>query len=140
MTLTKKRKVPSNKAEKIVVLDGLLSDIEERRKAVKILNEEIKDRQDEAIVLMEDLHLDKHSTKLPNGDTARAALVKSSTTVLDEERLKKKVGVALWNKVTSRVLDKAKLDAYVKSGDIKATVIADCITEKPRSPFIKITI
>ena len=73
------------------------------------------------------------------GKRVQAALVAGSSVVLDEDKLKNRLGAALWNKITTRALDRKKLDAFIASGEVKVTDVAACSDERPKSPYIKIT-
>jgi hypothetical protein len=56
------------------------------------------------------------------------------TLVYDEAKLKKALGVTLWNKVSTRRLDERKLKAFIKSGEVDAIVVAQCSNEEPGTP------
>lgn len=76
-----------------------------------------------------------------DGLIAQGTLVAPQPTlVLDEGKLKKNLGAKLWVAITTRVLDRKKLDAFLASGEIDAAVIAQCSNESPRTPYIKITV
>lgn len=88
---------------------------------------------------MEELDLSKASVS--DGEhKANSTLVRSVTKSYNEDRLKKRIGAPLWNKITTRKLDEKKLGAYVKAGDIDTSVVAEAITETPRKPYVKVTI
>lgn len=74
-----------------------------------------------------------------NGRRLQATRVQGSSVLLDEEKLKKRLGAALWNKVTTRALDRKKLEALIGSGEVKTSDVAACSDEKPKAPYIKIT-
>jgi hypothetical protein len=64
--------------------------------------------------------------------------VKGSTYTLDEVSLKKRLGAKLWKQVTSTVLDRNKLDAAIKAGDVDETLVAQCTNATPKKPYIRI--
>ena len=53
--------------------------------------------------------------------------------------LKTKLGAQMWNKVTTRSLDRGKLDAFIASGEVDAMTVAAASSELPNRPFLKIT-
>lgn len=73
------------------------------------------------------------------GDDGKTVSEQEANTVTNEGILQKKVGAALWKKITTMVLDRHKLDAYIKSGEIDPMVVAGATNETPNAPFIKIT-
>lgn len=69
----------------------------------------------------------------------KATCVKSETVKIDEEALKERLGVDVWDQVTTSKLDMKKLESLVASGAIAAEVVADHSTIVPRTPYVKIT-
>ncbi len=65
--------------------------------------------------------------------------VQGTRTVIDENTLKRSLGEKLWMKVSTRVLDKKKLEAFIASGEIDPLVVADSSTETENAAYIKIT-
>ena len=53
------------------------------------------------------------------------------TLVYDESKLRKALGAALWNKVSTRRLDERKLKALIKSGEVDTLTVAQCSEEVP---------
>lgn len=58
---------------------------------------------------------------------------------IDEAKLKKNLGARLWQRVTTRTLDRNKLEALVAAGEIDPRIVARCSTEEPKKPYIRIT-
>lgn len=133
------KKALSTKKKPSELLDELIIDVQAKRDQAKSLNEDIKTEQAEVLDLMERLGLDSHMIKLPNGKTVKATRIQATSTVIDEPKLKKRLGLALWNKVSTRTLDKKKLEAYIASGEVKVSVVAECSTDKTNAPFVKVT-
>lgn len=76
------------------------------------------------------------------GDTScrfKATLVKSDTTKVDEARLAEIIGPDVWEKVTVRKLDMGLVDAAVAQGLISLEQLEECVSTKPRAPWVKIT-
>lgn len=76
------------------------------------------------------------------GDTPcrfKATLVKSDTTKVDETRLAEIIGPDVWEKVTVRKLDMGLVDAAVAQGLISLEQLEECVSTKPRAPWVKIT-
>lgn len=67
-----------------------------------------------------------------------AKVMRNSSIVIDEVALRDRIGEELWDKITTQTMDKKKLEAFVGSGEISATLVAQCATEKPIAPFIRI--
>jgi len=65
-------------------------------------------------------------------------LVESTGLTIDEERLKRAVGATKWQGITSRVLDRAKLEDAIAKGTIDPTLVAECSQETPRRPYVKV--
>ena len=109
------------------------------RDQIKRIDDDVKTAQEELVGIMQ--NDGRKTATVPNqagtGDLS-ITLVEGSTMVLDEAKLKVALGAQMWNKVTTRVLDRKKLDAFVASGEINPLVIARASSEKPRTPFVKV--
>lgn len=55
------------------------------------------------------------------------------------DKLRKRIGAGLWNKITIRVPDSKLLEAHIANGDIDATIVAECSEETSNKPFVKVT-
>ena len=73
------------------------------------------------------------------GTQVRATLVEASSIVVDEAKLKKAVGAAVWNKCLTPMFDRAKLEQLIAGGTISPVVVASCSTEVPKQAYIKLT-
>lgn len=137
-TLTKKAPSKQTKAEQVEQLDQVLDSLYDKRAEAADIADDISRLQSEALNLMDKLGVSSHSFKDASGKTHKATRQQQIRQVIDEDRLKKKIGLSLWNKITVRKMDKSKLDAFVKTGEIKAQVLADCVNENPAAPFVKV--
>lgn len=76
--------------------------------------------------------------KTVKGTSGRATLSAKRTTEYNEPSLQKRLGASLWNKITTRVLDKKKLLAYIASGEVDGAVVAACSSETTGKPYVTI--
>lgn len=58
---------------------------------------------------------------------AVVAIKTRENTKVDEDRLRKAVGAKLWGKLTTQVLDPAKVEAAIKLGDLDPNVLSSCM-------------
>lgn len=98
--------------------------------------------QTDAIELMKKLGLEKLSVEAtgPDGNmsgTITVTLVEGSRLVIDYEKLKRKVGAKVWEKITKRVPDPALMDQAIKDGLLTPVDIAECSTTVANSPYLK---
>ena len=63
--------------------------------------------------------------------------VASSTSRLDEDKLRKSIGVRMWNAVTKRVLDEQLVAKALAEGRIKAATVDKCYEYTPKRPYIR---
>ena len=89
-------------------------------------------------------HLDSSEIKSltvedPDGRQIKVTKVQGIRTIIDEGSLKSKLGAKMWNKVSTQVLDKKKLEAHIATGDIDPLLVADCSTEQTNKPYVKLT-
>lgn len=112
-----------------------LQELKQERDAI---DAEIKEMQQEVIDALDELNEKSISVDI-EGRQVKATKVEPVRTTIDEASLKRALGEKSWMKVSTRILDKKKLEAFIATGEIDAMVVAECTTENPSSPYIKIT-
>ena len=120
------------------VLREMLLIFRDRKKAYERADQARKDAQNQLVLALKSYGQTSISTQV-DGLKVTGSLVESITTSIDEERLKKALGSALWSKVTKKVLDKDKLEALMQSGQVDAYLVAQCSHDSARQPYVKIT-
>lgn len=116
---------------KIVLLDQLKRERDDIDVQIKELQSVIIDTLDKT---------DQKTVAVDTDDrTIKATKVQPVRTIIDESTLKKSLGEKVWMKVSTRVLDKKKLEAYMATGEVDPMIVAECSTESPSSPYIKLT-
>lgn len=114
--------------------------ISDLRKRADDLKAVIDQEQADLMNDMEEAGFDKVQVTDPaSGDVIQATVVKGEIVTTDDAKLKKRVGATIWNKITSRTLDKSLLEAAIKAGDVSDVDVASASTVRPRRPFVKIT-
>lgn len=122
---------PDELAEAVKELSNL-------RHRSKMLTEQVKEQQETVLALMEKGEVDTYKVKVGN-KMLTATRMQNTSLVYDQKSLKKRLGSKLWDKITTKSLDKAKLEAFIASGEVKAADVAACAEEKKTAPFIKVT-
>ena len=133
MTTSKKvvRRSAKPSWESLVVL------LDEARREKDALDKRIKELQ---LQVLDKFGDEKTVTvDADDGRTLKATRVQNVRVTIDDQALKSVVAPPLWNKITVRTLDKTKVEAFIGSGELDPAVVAQCSTETPSSPFIKIT-
>lgn len=70
-------------------------------------------------------------------DSTKVTVVTRSIPRYDEKGLAKALGATLWNKVTKKTLDKAKLEKAVDEGEIDINVVAQHTTVGEAKPHLR---
>lgn len=70
----------------------------------------------------------------------QVVLSRPTSMTLDEEGLKDDLDPELWSRITTTILDRNKLDAYIKSGEVDPDLVAQHTVETPRSPVLRVTV
>lgn len=117
--------------DKIALLDNLKRERDE-------IDAQIKDVQDYILDELDKLQ-EKTIVVEIEDRKVKATKVEGIRTIIDENTLKRSLGEKIWMKVSTRVLDKKKLEAHIASGEIDPLVVAESSTEKANAPYIKIT-
>lgn len=94
--------------------------------------------QEELIKMMETDGVQSIDADFPDA-TVKATVVGGTLIVLDEVKLKKKLGVALWKKLQKTSLDRQLLEDAIGRGQVQASVVAECSEEKQKKPYVKFT-
>lgn len=88
-------------------------------------------------------HLDSHETKSLTVEVEDRPItitkVQAVRTEIDAAQLHEMLDKGAWLKVTTRVLDKKKLEAHIASGEVDPMVVAECAKEIANSPYIKLS-
>lgn len=98
----------------------------------------IKEVQAEIVQGLDDIQ-EKSLTVEVDGRNVRATKVEAVRTTIDEKSLKHSLGEKLWLKVSTRILDKKKLEAFIATGEVDAMVVAECSNESTTAPYIKLS-
>lgn len=140
MTAPIRKKRPAGRGREVDTgaIRSLARKIEASRAVIAFEQDKVKTWQEELVGLMQTSGMKSTTVDAANGEHLSVTLVEGTSIVIDESLLKKKLGARMWDRVTSRVLDKRKLDANVAAGDIDPMVIAECSNEVPRTPFVKV--
>lgn len=115
------------------------------RKGEREMEEARKEEGRILLPLMKDEQVTKKKVMLDEDTVATVSVKTRESMTIDEERLKKAIGAPAYNKLTSPVLDEAKVEAAIQLGDLDPNVVASCTTEsqtdylevrfgKPRKP------
>lgn len=67
----------------------------------------------------------------------KVTLVEGTSTFVDEEKLKQRIGVQAFNKLTTPQLDMRKVEAAVTMGTLDEADLAECTEEKPIKPYLR---
>ncbi len=118
----------------------LAAHIENLRWQARQLGEEASDAQRELLVLMARDNDDSFKFTDPKtGSRFSVVRVSPKSLVIDELKLRKKVGAEMWRKISRSVLDRPKLDAALKGGSISPRTLAQVSTEKDGTEYVKVT-
>lgn len=127
-----KKKTLSEKAQKLLV--RLKQDRDEK----SLIEGMCKEHQTDLIPEFKKTGVKTHKVETDEG-VYTGTLVEASRLVFNEAKLKKALGSARWNKVTTRVLDTSKLEDLIAEDEKVADIAAKCSDEIPNSPYIKVS-
>lgn len=144
MTVVSKKKAPAKKRtaspEKLVEIQELAVKRGNLKVEANDLDEKIRDINEQIMDLLEAVHKSEYEFKVGKKTVKVQRIQSQPQPVLDEPRLRKKVGVSLWNKISTRRVDPNKMKAAIANGELKRTVVAECsITPDPNRPYVKVT-
>lgn len=117
--------------------EGLLIRVSRYKEALKMAEDAVKAAQELLVQRMKEEG--RWTVSAQDGyEKITGTLVEATRIVIDEPRLKKKVGAAMWDKITKKALDKEKLAAAIVVGDVDPNVVAEVSEEVPNSPYVRV--
>ncbi len=78
------------------------------------------------LALMLDEKITKQKVLVDSSTEATVSVKTRENMTIDEERLKKAIGAPAFNRLTTPVLDEAKVEAAIQLGDLDPNVVAAC--------------
>jgi hypothetical protein len=75
-----------------------------------------------------------------SGSVVTATYVQGERQVVDQDRLKKKVGASLFNKLCNLVLDQKKLEVAIGDGTVSATDVAAVTETLDSAPYVRVSV
>jgi hypothetical protein len=119
-------------------LDARIAELHARKQELAELDTEVKELQAGIIAELVKRNVKTYQTK--TGEvTFKVTKVQGHTTIIDEISLKRILGEKQWIKVSTRVLDKKKLEAHIAAGEIDTDEVAQCMHEEDKAPYLRIT-
>lgn len=111
-----------------------------KRSTIKTLEDEVKAHQERVVEAFEhDPKGRKSYTAERGGQKWGVSFVQGESVVLDEAKLKKRLGAAMWSKITTRALDRKKLEAFIHSGEVSTADVAACSDLIPKKPHTRVS-
>lgn len=120
-------------------LDEALVRFSELKEQAAHISDQVKVTQSEILELMAKRKIKQHVVRI-GFKRVSGTIVAGTRVVIDEVGLKKRLGADLWNKVTTRSLDRKKLDAYLASGEVDVNEVAAVSEEVENAPYLRITV
>ena len=118
--------------------DDMLA-LETARAEVKSLGKTVDEIQARIVKRFDELKLEEFSVPIEDGRIVQCKRYQNTSIVINETQLKKALGTKMWANITTLSLDKKKLEAFIASEEIDATVVAKCSSSSKGLPFVKIT-
>lgn len=119
-------------------LDKMLTELTDLKANIALMEERRKELEQEII---EFLPLETYTVEWEyEGKTTKATIVYSSSVSIDHDALKGDLTPTQWKKITTVVVDSKALENAVARGDIDVAVVAKHSTEKPKKPYIRVTL
>ena len=113
---------------------ALVLELDELRRTQKEIADRVKEIQSNLLTSTDEI-----KPFVDSGDVVTVTKVTPTSFVLDEDALRRKIGVKRWQAVTVRVLSKDQLRAAVKAGEIAATTVAMCSSEREGTAYLKVS-
>ena len=119
-----------------------LMTLREQRAIKREIEDHITQAQEAALDGIDTLGLKSLSFDHDIGDSEiriTGTRVEGTTLIFDEARLRKALGQRGWNAVSTRTLDRSKLEAAVADGRVDPRTVAECSEERPKKAYIRLT-
>jgi hypothetical protein len=123
--------------EEIDDLDIAIAEAEQLKKARDTAARKYKQAEAKVIELLNEREEKTHISPLDGG--WQATVVVGERVTINEDELHTRIGDQLWDHVTVRKFDKARLENCVSLGIIRGEDVAECATVETNSPYLRLT-
>jgi hypothetical protein len=119
-------------------ISDLATDYAIARKQEREFEARRKEAGSRLLPAMQDLGMTRSRLKNFSDDESAIVSIKQRETMkIDERRLKKAIGAQAFNKLTTPVLDEAKLEAAISEGRLDPAMVAACADEHI-TPYLEV--
>lgn len=133
---TRRRKKKATLTPEVIAeLGEMVDTIHANRAFVKKVNDDTAKLQEQVIAKMKQHRIDRFKS----ASKINASVIEGTSMVIDDVKLRRRLGARLWGKVTKTVLDKKMLEAAIAAKEVDPIIVAECTEEVPRTPYIKTT-
>jgi chromatin segregation and condensation protein Rec8/ScpA/Scc1 (kleisin family) len=125
------------------ILTNRIQKLEELRQEKEVIDTQIKVLQAEIVDALDDLDQKTMTVTVANKAgverMVKATKVQNHRSTIDEASLRSALPEKVWIMVSTRALDKRKLEAHMAAGDVDPIVVANASTETLSAPYIKLS-
>lgn len=107
--------------------------------AEEVLSKQKEDIQARLVEIMQSNSRGTMTAKSSDGRVVKGTLVVAERVIIDSDRLKDALPAKMWDKITTRVLDKGLLEAHVTTKAIDENVVASCSEIKANKPYVRVS-
>lgn len=118
-------------------LDIAIAELEQLKAAATKAQLAYKQLETKVLDMLDEREEKTHVSPFDGG--WQATKVVGERITIDEPKLHELIGEQLWDHVTSRKFDKAKLEHCVALGLINGADVAECATVQQNSPYLRLT-
>lgn len=118
-------------------LDLAIAELEQLKTARDKAIKRYKDVEARILELLDERQEKTHYSPFDGG--WQVTKVVGERVTIDEERLESRLGERMWDHVTKRVFDRAKLEHCVSLGLVSGDDVAECASIQQNSPYLRLT-
>lgn len=119
--------------------DPVLREYVDAKAALDHAERRLKQAQDALLEQMRAKHQKSYKWTNPEGKSTSVTYVQGQTAQIDEKGLRRALTAKVFDKYTTKKLDRKRMEAAMETGEVDPMVVSRFVTMRDNNPYLKFT-